>query len=34
MLLGTLSASFLGLLSSRKGTIRAGKCTIRGGLDF
>ena len=34
MLLGTLSASLLGLLLSLKGTIRAGKCTIRASLDF
>ena len=34
MLLGALSASLLGLRLSRKGTIRAGKFTVRAGLDF
>ena len=33
-MLGTLGASLLGNLLTRKGTIRAGKRTIRAGQDF
>ena len=34
MLLGTLSASLLGNLLTCKGTIRAGKGTVRASQDF
>ena len=34
MLLGTLGASLLGNLLTRKGTIRAGKGTVVAGQDF
>ena len=34
MLLGTLGASLLGNLLTRKGTIRAGEGTVAAGQDF